>query len=496
MAEGFGMVTGRPGVCISTLGPGSTSLVNGVAAATLDRLPMIAISGQISTGREPYFTHQVVDHKLMFSPVTKWAERVEPDAVATTMRKALRLATAERPGAVHLTMNSNVANATATDDRVVLPPMEPAAYAGEVVRAQRDADPSALLASARRPVVVAGVAAVRQRATDPLVAFAQRIGVPVVVAPMAKDVIPEDDPHFAGLLDMACNQMLWDLLQGADLLVAAGFDPVELVKPWSVTAPVIHIDPVPNVDQVYAAQVELLGSIPSFLDWLADDYQGEAKWSETDLRAHRSRLDDAYYAGRVDGRLNPTDVIDIVRAAVPPDAIVTTDVGSHKLLVGQGWTTYEPRTSLMTNGLSSMGFSLPAAISAKLARPDRTVVCTTGDGGFAMVQGELRLAATLGVGIVVVVFCDNSLNRIELKQMVLDYPSTATRLEPTDLVMLAESMSCDGARVDDPAGLQKVMDRVRGDEVSGDGTALDRPLVIQSEIDPAQIDPAQYESQF
>jgi acetolactate synthase-1/2/3 large subunit len=186
--------------------------------------------------------------------------------------------------------------------------------------------------------------------------------------------------------------------------------------------------------------------------------------------------------GRTAGKLNPTDVVDAINETSTSDTIVTTDVGSHKLLIGQGWRATRPNAFLMTNGLSSMGFSLPAAIVAKLLERDRPVVCTIGDGGFAMVQGELQLAAALRLGIAVVVFCDNSLNRIELKQMVKNYPSVLTRIESTDLVKLAESMDCDGVRVDDQAGLTRVLA----------GTAsLERPLVIE-----ARIDPAQYLSQF
>ncbi len=157
-------------------------------------------------------------------------------------------------------------------------------------------------------------------------------------------------------------------------------------------------------------------------------------------------------------------------------------MGSHKLLVGQGWVTTQPRRALMSNGLSSMGFSLPAAIGAKLTEPGHQVVCTTGDGGFAMVQGELRLAASLGLGMLVVVFSDNSLNRIELKQQALGYPSTATRIETTDLVQLAESMDCHGVRADDVSEIEKAVAGIDD---------LDRPLVID-----ARIDPSQYESQF
>lgn len=482
MAEAFGMLTGRPGVCISTLGPGSTAMVNGVAAANLDRVPMLAISGQIGSQHEPWVTHQVVDHKQLFSAVTKWAGRVEAGAVATTMRKALRLATAERPGAVHLTTNSDIAKAEATDDDVVLPPMHADAAAAEVYRVDGGRDPLDMVRRARRPVIVAGTAAVRQSAFAALRNLAEAAHMPVVVSPMAKGVFPEDDQLFAGVLDMACNDVLWALLDDADLVLTVGFDPAELIKPWPIDTPVMHVDAVPNTDQVYPAEVELVGSIPGLLAWLTTAFDGTPRWTDAELDSHRQVLRDGYYAGRVDGRLNPTDVIDAVQQGVTPDAIVTTDVGSHKLLVGQGWVTTQPRRALMSNGLSSMGFALPAAIGAKLTEPDRQVVCTTGDGGFAMVQGELRLAASRRLGMLVVVFSDNSLNRIELKQQALGYPSTATRIESTDLVQLAESMDCHGVRADDVSQIEKAVSGIDD---------LDRPLVID-----ARIDPSQYESQF
>jgi len=481
MAEAYGMLTGRPGVVISTLGPGSTALVNGVAAAYLDRVPMLALSGQIESQREPYFTHQVIDHRMLFAPITKWAGRMEPGAVATVMRKAIRTAMAERPGPVHITTNDDLAKVGATDDEVILPPMGEMAGASMTVRTAQGHDPLEVLRSAKRPLLLVGAAAVRQGAMAQVRALAERREMPVVVSPMAKGVFPEDHERFAGVLDMACNNVLWSLLGRADLIVAVGFDAVELIKPWSVSTRVMHVDAVPNTDQIYRADIELVGWIPSLVEWLAE-VEGGSTWEPAELERHRTELRDTYYSGRVDGRLNPTDVVDVVRAGVDPDAIVTTDVGSHKLLVGQGWTTTVPRSSLMTNGLSSMGFSLPAAIGAKLTHRDRQVVCTTGDGGFAMVQGELRLAASLGLGMVVVVFSDNSLNRIELKQMVLGYPSTATRIETTDLTKLAESMDCHGVLVDSAPALERAL---------ADAKGLDRPLVID-----ARVDPSQYESQF
>ncbi|MPZ86230.1 MAG: hypothetical protein GEV28_40025 [Actinophytocola sp.] len=481
MAEAAGMVTGRPGACLSTLGPGSTALVNGVAAAYLDRVPMLAISGQIETSREQFFTHQVVDHKLLFSPVTKWAGRIEASAVGTTMRKAIRLACASRPGSVHLTCAGDVFKQRATDSDVRIPPLRPSAAAPSIFGGSAD-EVLSHLRSSRSPVVLAGIGAVRSEAGDELRTLAETGGLPVVVSPMAKGVMPEDHPLFAGVLDMACNDVLWDLLAGADTVVAVGFDAVELIKPWTVKTPVVHIDDVENSDQIYFAGHELVGDVRGLLRWLAESWPGESRWSERDVTRHRTRLRDAYYAGRERGRLNPTDVVDVVREVAPRDTRVTCDVGSHKLLVGQGWTTHEPRGVLMTNGLSSMGFGVPAAVSSQIVEPDRPAIALVGDGGFAMTATELRLAAARGQNLAVVVFADGSLNRIELKQMAQSLPSTATRIEGMDLVGLAAAMDCDGIRVSTASELEKAMDGVGH---------LSRPLVVQADIDPSQ-----YESQF
>lgn len=482
MAEGYAQATGDLGVIVSTLGPGSTALVNGVAAAQWDRVPMLAVSGQIETAREQFFTHQVVDHNRLFSPITKWTGRMEAAAVGTTMRKAIRTAVADRPGAVHLTVGADVFKAKADED-VVPPPMNVTGTSVRVYGAGPSPDdPLRLLKRARRPVILAGISAVRSGAGEAVTALAETLGAPVVVAPMAKGVISEEHPFFAGVLDMACNTVMWDFLAGSDLVLATGFDAVELIKPWSLRVPVLHIDTVPNTDQIYHAAVELVGDIPATLRWLAAEWDGQQRWEPSAVAAHRQRLRSAYYAGRVGDALNPTDVLDAVRDAMAQDGVVSCDVGSHKLLVGQGWTTTRRRGVLMTNGLSSMGFGVPAAIGAKLALPERPVAALVGDGGFAMVATELRLAASLPAPIAVVVFVDQSLNRIQLKQAAAGYPSTATLLEPMDLAGLAESMDCDGVRVRSVAELEKA---------AGAINTLDRPLVIE-----AVIDPAQYEAQF
>ena len=481
MAEAYGQITGRPGVCLSTLGPGATNLVNAVASAYLDRVPMIAISGQIETRREATFTHQVVDHTLLFSSISKWTAAVQPHTVATIMRRALRTAVAERPGPVHLTAAADVVGADATDARIVLPAMTAARTPQVFSTVGAHTDPTQRLKAAHRPVLLVGMSAVWSHAGAAVQRLAEALDCPVVVTPMAKGILPETHPLYAGTLDMACNAFIWDFLRGADLLVAVGFDAVELIKPWPLDVPTIHVDTVPNTDQIFAAETEIVGDIADILDAFANA-GGASRYTHAEVAAHRARLRELYCAGRVAGRLNPSDVVDAVRAAMPADTLVTTDVGSHKLLVGQGWTTHAPRSVLMTNGLSSMGFSLPAAITAKMLAPPQPVVCFTGDGGLAMVQGELRVAASLKVAPIVVVFCDNSLNRIELKQLARKYPSWGTTIEPTDIALLAQAMGCDGVGVDSMRGLEAALAGPR---------SADRPLVIG-----AKIDPAQYAAQF
>ncbi|KAA0969340.1 thiamine pyrophosphate-binding protein [Aureimonas fodinaquatilis] len=481
MAEAYGQITDQPGVVLSTLGPGSSNLVNAVANAWCDRAPMIAISGQIESRREPYFTHQVIDHNQVFTPISKWTTSILPTTVSTIMRKAYRVSMADRPGPVHISTPGDVVGAEATDDAIIMPPLQAISHGLNVYGTVRD--PAKTVANARRPIILAGLSAVRGKAGAAIARLAEKLGCPVVVSPMAKGIIDETHPYYAGTLDMACNAFVWDFLKSSDLLLNVGFDAVELIKPWTVQTPTIHIDSVANTDQIYSAEIEIVGDISTAVDALTDAiHDSGARWSECELASHRTALRALYSAGRVSGRLNPTDLVDIVLAASPHDTVATTDVGSHKLLVGQGWVSRLPKTMLMSNGLSSMGYSLPAAIVAKLLMPERNVVCFTGDGGLAMVQGELRTASHLNLGITVVVFCDNSLNRIELKQNARQFPSFGTTIPETDIVMLARAMACDAVRVDTAAELEKAM---------SDGPASDRPLIIA-----AHIDPSQYMAQF
>ena len=480
MAQAAGMLTGKPSIALSTLGPGSTNLVNAVASAYLDRTPMLAISGQIDTGRFPTFTHQVVDQEALFAPVCKWTTTIAPHTVGHQLRKAHRVAMAPRSGPVHLNTPADVVGAEASDDEICVPPEQASSVALELI----GQDVKSLvnkIDSAKQPLILVGLSAMQQNAGAHITELAEHLGAAVVSSPMAKGTFAENHPLFAGTLDMACNQLMWSFVNDADLILAVGFDAVELIKPWSVNAEVIHIDVVPNTDQIYYAELELVGPVKQSCRYLVETLDSRQGDQSASVKSHRSILNEQFESGRTSTQLNPSDVIKVAREVTTDDAIVTTDVGSHKLLVGQGWQCNTSRRLLMTNGLSSMGFSLPAAMSAKLLNPDADVLCFTGDGGLAMVQSELQVAASLKLGIRVVVFLDQSLNRIELKQMARNYPSVGTVIEKTDVLHLAAAMGCDGVHVQTESEL---------------ADALSAPIGNRPQLIGAVIDPAQYRQQF
>ena len=475
MAEGAAMRTGLPGAAMSTLGPGSTALLNGVASAQLDKVPLLAVSGQVDSTREQYWTHQLVDHDRLFAPVTKLTARLEPASADTVIRKALRTAVAERPGAVHVTVTADSfgAEITGAGDPPRLPPLTAHAatvdfHGDDVLRAVR---------AARRPVLLAGTGAVRCGAAEVLADLSERMGAPVVVGAMAKGVISEEHPYFAGVMDMAGHRVVWSLLEDADLIITAGFDAAELITPWRIRTPVLHVDTTPNTDQVYPASAEIVGNVRAALAWLRDSWDGSPRWSPADVAAHRAGLRAAWEAGYVPGRLNPSEVVCAVRAAAPDGTVATADVGSHKITTGQAWTAYAERQTLITNGLSSMGFGLPAAIGSCLASPG-PAVSFVGDGGFAMTCSELSVAARYSLPLVVVVFSDGGLNRIELHQESMGYPLSATAVDRVDVPTLAESLGCDGVRVESVSALERALSSAFSGRV--------RPLVIEARIDTSQ----------
>lgn len=484
MADMYGQLTGRPGVCLTTLGPGSTNLANGIANAYLDRTPMLAITAQVSVRRLETWTHQNINHTRLFQSITKMSAPISAKAVARIMRKAFRVAVASRPGPVHLDLPSDVGGSEAGE--AALPPLN-VRRLGHWARAyalglQEPDDVTKAIRRSRRPVVVAGLSAVRSGASDALIRFAEAWGLPVVTSAKSKGVMPENHRLFAGVIDMAAPDVVWNFLKTADLVLAVGFDPVELIKDWTVSAPVIHIDSIENTDQVYHAEVEVVGDVGAVLSALAGAGGGEPKWDAAEIAGVRKAIWKKVVEDSTSVGLAPHRVVLECREAFADDAIVTVDVGSHKLLVGQLWEARQPQTVFQSNGLSAMGFAFPGAIAAALVAPGREVLCLIGDGGFSMGLSELETAVAHRLKVVTVVFSDGGLNRIQLKQEAKGYPTVGTATAKGHFAKVAEAFGALGLVVEDVPGLRNALLQAR----SHDG-----PAVIE-----ACIDPAEYKVQF
>lgn len=484
MADMYGQLTGRPGVCLSTLGPGSTNLPNGVANAFLDRSPMLALTAQVHRHRLSTWTHQNIDHLRLFAPISKLSAAISSEAAGPIMRRAMRVATAPRPGPVHLDLSSDVAQAEAelrdVDQLVIREVSGPdSLYGAEQSGFEHVAE---RMRHSRRPLVVAGMSAARRGASDALVSFAEAWSLPVITTAKSKGVMPEDHALFAGVIDMAVPAIIAEFMADADLILAVGFDAVELIKDWTFKAPTIHIDVVPNTDQVYPADTEIVGNIAATLTLLTEIRGVGPRWDEAAIRNQRAKVRRQLVNGASSRRLLPHQIVLACREVVDDDALVTVDVGSHKLLVGQLWQALQPQTVFQSNGLSAMGFAFPGALAAKLLRPERQVICFTGDGGFSMAISELEVAVQLKLAVVAVVFSDGSLNRIQLKQQAKGLPTIGTNTMKGHLARVAEAYGANGFRVSSVEALQAALHQA---------LTTEGPSVIE-----AVIDPSEYAAQF
>lgn len=453
MAGAQGELTGIPGVCVGTLGPGATNLVTGVASALLERAPMVALTGALARGAPSGTTHQALRLNALFEPITKESCELSVEGVAADAAAAVALAAAPRPGPVHLSLPSDIAPMDAAQS---------AEYAtGDGGEAPSDAaqpdirQAADLIRRSSRPVVIVGLDAVHANAAKAIRVLARRLGAPVATTPKAKGLYPEDDPGFAGVLEMAGDDLVIDSLKDADLVLAVGLDVVEFDKPWRLAAPVVHVSHIPNAENYYPAEIELVGSIPETLARLSDEEVDREPWAAERLAEHRAGLSDFI---RMDGgALQAWQVVDAVRAAMPRSAIATSDVGIHKMLVGQIWTAYEPREFFQANGLSSMGYSIPTASAVRLLRPEQDVVAFVGDGGLGMYLGELETLVRIGIDLLVVVLVDNSLEMIRRVQLRREVPTDGTSILNPDFDALGRAFGIAATEVDNAEELARAV---------------------------------------
>ncbi|HKC89751.1 MAG TPA: thiamine pyrophosphate-binding protein [Candidatus Limnocylindria bacterium] len=469
MAEATATATGTPGVCLATLGPGATNLVTGIAQAYLDRAPVIAFSGQLPAERYEIATHQRLDLKHLFAPITKWQATVSATNAAAVVERALRIAERVRRGPVYLEVPSDVPRQETVD--VALP-----RFATEPVSAIDDdaiRTAAARLRGSERPVLLVGMDANTDAVATPLRVLAEAWQMPVIVSPKAKGVFREDQPLFVGTIEGLGTAYLYDFIDTCDLVLMVGFDPVEFDRDWSARARIVHIGLVPNDDRYYGSEVEIVGPIDAALERLCAVSQATPKVARDEISAFR----DAFLSrvrGSVKG-LTAQEVLRELRAALPEDALVTCDVGYNKAVSAQCWPAYRPRTFFVSNGLSSMGYGLPAALALKLADRARPVACVLGDGGFAMAMAEIETGTRLGLEVTVIVLVDDALSQIKAGQERRGYPITGTTFGEIDYAKLGEAFGID-------ATIVSTVDECRA---AFKTTPRGRPMIVAARIDPA-----------
>jgi acetolactate synthase I/II/III large subunit len=469
-AEAMASASGVPGVCIGTLGPGATNLVTGVAHASLDRGPILVFTGQLPADRFDIATHQKLDTSALFATITKWQAHLTPANASAVIERALRVALGHRRGPVLIEVPSDVPTQAAVD--VALPRFTTQPTLAIDADAVRDA--AARLRESRRPLLLVGMDANEDAVVEPLRRFAEAWCIPAMAAPKAKGVFREDHDLFLGTLEGLGTAYLYDYIDTCDLVIMAGLDPVELDRDWTAKARIVHIGPLPNDDRYYASDVEVVGRVDDVLERLRLASTPEPKLKLEDLRAFR----DAFTARVRPEReaLTAQQVLAELRTALPEDALVTTDVGYNKAVTSQCWPAYRPRTFFLSNGLSSMGYGLPAAIGLKLRYRDRAVACVIGDGGLGMVMGELETAARMRLGILVVVLADEALSQIRAGQERRGYAVTGTTFGATDHVALARAFGIEGREA-------RTLDEVR-DALRAAGS-LQGPRLVAAHVDPS-----------
>ncbi len=429
MADVHWRLTGNIAACFGTFGPGACNLSTGVCGGWLDRSPMIVLADEMPDRMLHRTAQMNMDHQAFFKPITKWQTRLFPDKIKSTVYKAYTIASSEVPGPVYIGLPAGMGTQTAAYEDMELPEPPPLPFPNESSLEKMES----MFIRSRKPVLALGITSVRANVRELVLKIAERFALPVVLTPMAKGMIPEDHPTYAGILAHALADRVGATHSQADLVLGIGYDPVEInYEDWMPEVPLIHIDTVPaDIEKgKYPEVLDVVGNIKSALERLLAADTDKKDWDINALKERREKMF-AELTG-TEEELNARSVLSFLQKTLPKESILTCDVGAHLHLIGQAWKTYSPECQLMTNGCSSMGFGIPAAISAKLSRPERNVACITGDGGFLMMVGELATAMRLGTKVIFVLMSDSHLSLITIKQEKKNHPSHGTRLFTDD----------------------------------------------------------------
>ncbi|WP_292756150.1 acetolactate synthase large subunit [Methylophaga sp. UBA2689] len=456
MADVYGRLTGRAGVCMATLGPGATNLITGVADANMDHAPLVAIAGQASTNRLHKESHQVLNLEAMFLPITKYSTRiVSPEVIPEIVRKAFKVAQTEKTGACFIEFPENIAEMEIDDAPLRVKHATPPEPAAEYI--ERAAE---LISNAENPIILAGNGVIRANAAKALTEFAEKLGIPVANTFMAKGVIPFGHPMSLGSVGLQSNDYVNTGFANADVIICIGYDMVEY-HPYlwhpSRDRTLIHIDTThAEVDGYYSVVLGVVGNITHSLNRIAaltSPHEGKA------MRTLRDSLITEMNQHRRDTEfpVKPQKIIWDLRTAMHLEDIVICDVGAHKMWMSRMFRCEYPNTCIISNGFASMGIAVPGAIAAKLAHPERKVVAVTGDAGFLMNSQEIETAMRLNIAIVILIWNDASYGLIEWKQQNQFGRTSNVKFGNPDFVQYAQSFGATGVRVNKTEDLITVL---------------------------------------
>lgn len=467
MADVYGRLTGKTGVCLSTLGPGATNLVTGVADANLDGAPVLAITGQVATDRMHLTAHQYLDLEKVFEPITKRTKQIlRPDTVPEIVRLAFKYAESEKPGAVHIDLPDNIAKmpAQGVPMRRVVPEKGIASYKS-IERAARR------ISRAKRPLILAGYSAVRDGAAQAITEFATELKIPVANTMMAKGIIPFDNPYSMWTIGIPQRDYINQIFDEADTIIGIGYDIVECFpRKWNPenNHKIIHIgNQAAHINKRYQPEVQVVGDISDSLYEILRRSEREtepvyALEIKKKIQADHDQyeFDDAF-------PMKPQRLLHDVRKVMGKDDILVSDVGAHKMWIARHYNCYQPNTCIISNGFASMGIAIPGAVAAKLVYPEKKVLAVTGDGGFMMNMQELETASRIGAGFVTLILNDSSYGLIKWKQMEHFGTTCYTDFTNPDFVKLAEVMGGKGYRVEKADDLMPMLeDAFRQDKLA------------------------------
>jgi acetolactate synthase-1/2/3 large subunit len=469
MAEIYGRLTGNAAGCLGTLGPGATNLITGVADANMDKAPLLALTGQGSSQRLHKESHQIMDVVKMFEPVTKWATTVlHQDNIPEIIRKAVRVARSEKPGAVHIELPEDIAKLQTTTQ-----PLKPLRFRRAVTDDKIVDQAFEILKNARHPVILAGNGAIRRRASKQLRLFCEKTGIGVINTFMAKGCVDMDADYCLYTVGLQARDVVACALEAADVVLTLGYDMVEYhPNLWNKHnhRHIIHADFQPaEIDSDYHPETELVGDLAHTL-WMLNERvtaNGGLNFDHSHQAATRRTIKDElaiYKDDDTQGCIRPQKVLWDCRQIMGPHDILLSDVGAHKMWIARHYQCHEPNTCLIPNGFCSMGFALPGAISASLVYPDRRILSISGDAGYLMNVQEMETAKRLNSNIVTMIWEDHMYGLIAWKQQNEFGKHTDLSFNNPDWIKLAESFGWFGHKVENSKDLVDTLEKAFNEE--------------------------------